>query len=821
MRRLLALACVIGIGCGAPADDEEDPGPPGGSGGGAGAGAGGGAGAGRGGTAGSAAGGSGGGGAGMAGAGGAPADPAPAAPVVAISEVMYHPVQERDVVDNHEFVELHNPSGREVALRDFKLVIGDREAFRFPSTAVLGAGKYLVVARNRAKLMALHGLPADVVLGDYTGELDNGGDRVALVDAQGKVVDAVAYDDAFPWPVGADALGAGRAWFPAAFGYDRQQHKGRSLERYSFTVPGTEARNWEASPLGGGTPGKANSVSGPPPATVLELTPPPPAGVVIRKGDKLAVRAKVSPGPLGEVALEWFVDDLARPNEMEPKTMTRMTAAMDVYTAEIPAPPERSIVRWRIVGKRGGAAVEPLSPRATDPAPYYLAYVQPEPAPPARSYQVHVAPASWTRMWTNLGSGPNMGCELNPNWDARVPAVLVYEGRVHDVLARYQGSRYQRWNGFRLPPFPAGTGPSQPPDFKTLSWRFSFPNYSEWSGGRGDRRETVTLNKQYQACPGVLNLLESKLYWAAGIRTQRFRFSRLYVNGTYYHYMMEVESIDEDLLRKTERAGVAMGDLFKSDGPVDDNQGPWGRGNFRPLNVNTNCPTRWTKADRYRYTYERQSHDWKSDTPAGHEELTRIVEELRPLYDAAKASNDWRPVRAHLEKHFDVPQLITHWVIRNFAGVWDDGVHNYYVYKRTGDGKWETFPQDFDLDFGGDTVTLNADGRRRWSFGKPANATIYLGEEGSGHDPAGGINWLKSALIKAFRAEFRARFMELAGTLLKLDNVYKLLDEAVAEWDQKAWDESPAMGKCDVMARVQSARAWLQARHQYLAGGFR
>jgi hypothetical protein len=724
---------------------------------------------------------------------------------VAISEVMYHPVLENDAQDNHEFVELHNPSTSAISLAGWRLALGGQAAFRFPAGAAIDGGKYLVVARNRQALLALPGPRPEDVMGDYPGQLDNGGEEVVLLDGDGGRVDFVKYDDQPPWPVGADALGAGRAWFPPGE-YEKHQYRGRSLERRSFTVAATEPRNWEASPLGGGTPGRANSISGEPAAVVMSLTAGGRDGLTVQKGERARIKVELSAGAASELAVEMFVDDLGRPDDQEPKTLVPMAAAGGAYTAELPVLPERAIVRYRIVGKRGGGARETLSPRAGDPFAFHALYVQPDPPLPAHSYQLFINPAEWSRLWTNLGGGPNAGCELNPTWDARAPAVVVHEGRVYDVLVRYQGSRYQRRNGFTLPPFPAGTGPTQPPELKALSWRMSFPSSRRWRAADGSKRGTVTLNKQHQACPGVLNLLESKLHWAAGVRTQRLRFARLYLNGTYYHYMMEVEDVDEDLLEKTAPAGAALGDLFKVDGAVDDNQGPWGRGNFRPLAPNGACPARWSPLDRYRFTYERQSLEWKDGTPAGHDDLIRTIEQLAPLYAAAKASGDFTPVRGFLEAHFDVPQLLTQWAIRNFAGVWDDGVHNLYLYRRATDGKYEGLPADFDLDFGGSG-----------SITRPPTLPLFVGEEGAGFDPPGGVSFLKSALVKAFRTELRARLAELVGGVLGRESVLGLLGEAMAEWDQRAWDESPAMGKCDVAARVAGARAWLEARYAFLA----
>jgi hypothetical protein len=726
------------------------------------------------------------------------ADVAPAEPGVAISEIMYHPVLENDAHERHEFVELHNPASSPRSLSGWKLVIGGREALVLPESASLAPGGYLVLARDRQRLIADRGLPAERVLGDYQGELDNGGDSVALLDDQGALVDVVRYDDQLPWPVGADALGAGAAWFPAGE-YDKHQYRGRSLERWSFALPASEVRNWAASPTGGGTPAAANTLAGDPPAVVMQVSP---RGTVVKPGAVVPVSLTLSPGAAGELAVEYYLDDLAAPEGAEPRVEVTMAGNGNrEHAALLPALPGGSIVRYRILHRRAGQTSEVLSPRPGDPYSFHLLFVEPDPAPPANAYQIFIAPARWTEMWTNLGIGPNDGCELNPTWNARVPAVAIHGGRAHDVLVRYQGSRYRRWHGPALPPFLPGTGPTEPADNKALSWRLSFPSYSRW-GGKGNQRQTVTLSKQHDGCPGVLNHLASKLHWGAGVRTQRFRFARLYVNGAYYHYMMEVEGIDEDLLSKTDAPGEALGDLFKSDGCLGQ-QGPWTTGNFRPLGLNPSCPERWSTLQRYQSTYERQTHEWKGRDPAGHQELIGIIEALEPLYAAASESGAWGPVREHLDRHFDIPQLVTSFAVRNFTGAWDDGVHNFYLYRRARDGKHEVLPQDFDLEFG--------------AVGTPASASIFLGEEGAGQDPVGGPNLLKSALIKAYRDEFRARFTELVGGVLSQANVAALLEEALADWDQKSWDESPAEGTCDVARQIDAARSWLAARYLYLA----
>ena len=85
---------------------------------------------------------------------------------------------------------------------------------------------------------AEYGMSAD--FGPYTGELDNGGEGLALVDRAGQAVDILFYDDAGNWPVGADAMGADdeflqnspyRAWALA------NPYKSLSLSRRDNDLP--------------------------------------------------------------------------------------------------------------------------------------------------------------------------------------------------------------------------------------------------------------------------------------------------------------------------------------------------------------------------------------------------------------------------------------------------------------------------------------------------------------------------------------------------------------------------------------------------------
>ena len=95
---------------------------------------------------------------------------------VVINELMYHPLS--DVADD-QYVELYNPGAGAVNLAGWQL----REAisFTFPSNTVIGAGDYLVVARNAGRLMTNYpNLTAGNTVGDFSGKLSGAGERLEL-----------------------------------------------------------------------------------------------------------------------------------------------------------------------------------------------------------------------------------------------------------------------------------------------------------------------------------------------------------------------------------------------------------------------------------------------------------------------------------------------------------------------------------------------------------------------------------------------------------------------------------------------------------------
>ncbi len=744
------------------------------------------------------------------------------APIV-VTEIMYHPVDEDEDQEFGEFIELFNRSNTPTAVGGWSLTSSKGVKFTFAAGTTLMPKQYAVVARKRATLAMAWGIPEASLLGDYQGMLDNGGDTVMLLDPAGEIVDAVKYKDKFPWPTAADSLGVNDDFLPPGeLPISRHRYKGRSLERISIDGMSGSAANWEASPLDGSTPGKANAVAGTmlPVAENVAHFPEGGTGLVIRNTQKVTITAQFSDFmPVSNVEVEYFLDDVTRTG-IPTKTASMVKAPDGVWKAVLPDQlKDNDLVRYRIKAARG-SKTGVIAPRATDPFTWFGAFVSPRvlvrpgaPETKARVYHLFIRPTDWTALETRTLAArttPAGSCTLNPIWDSMVPATFVHEGRVIDVRVRYQGSRYNRGNGQTIPSwtFP---GPVVPmgKTMRALSWRIRFPRYARLEG-----LKKIALNKLNQGCPGTVSAIESRLLQSAGIPSYNVRFVRLHINGGYYNYSMEPEEVDETIVKRAWPM-EPVGDLFKDDGiNTVDGEGPWGKGDFTPLKVNSMCPTAFTLQQRYEATYERKTFSRRS-----HDELVKVINELavaRPKGPAA--------VVDYFNKYWDVEALATVYAIRNWAGVWDDTVHNVFPYRRP-NGKWVPIPQDFELDLG------IGKGRSTLSPWDPAQ-TLYMGwnspdpviskqcelpPNAMGITPGcNGIGFfaVKDAFIGAFKAKFDDKIRELVRKgILSAEGVLKVIDEEAPKFSLEDWLAAPSAKSCDVPAAHQTMRNWAMARH--------
>lgn len=120
----------------------------------------------------------------------------PVAENLRISEIMYHPVD-----PNTEYIELMNIG---VETIDLNLVtLTDGVDFTFPSVEV-APGEYVLVVENIAAFESRYG-PGFFIAGQYSGRLNNAGERIELLDAAGQTIHRFEYSD--EWYEITDGLG--------------------------------------------------------------------------------------------------------------------------------------------------------------------------------------------------------------------------------------------------------------------------------------------------------------------------------------------------------------------------------------------------------------------------------------------------------------------------------------------------------------------------------------------------------------------------------------------------------------------------------------
>ncbi|MFT4534991.1 MAG: plastocyanin [Saprospiraceae bacterium] len=164
-----------------------------------------------------------------------------------ISEISYNPPESG--TDSLEYIELYNETNATINLAGY--IIEDNN----PDTIVVGsipAGEYRILAINPTAIMTVLGVEAIEIERIAT---NNGGERIAISDPNGNLIDEVTYDDEGDWP-GFD---------------DGTDGAGATIELCDVTLDNSDGNNWGVSTndlgvmVNGisflGTPNAANSSS--------------------------------------------------------------------------------------------------------------------------------------------------------------------------------------------------------------------------------------------------------------------------------------------------------------------------------------------------------------------------------------------------------------------------------------------------------------------------------------------------------------------------------------------------------------------------------
>ncbi|MCF7805192.1 MAG: lamin tail domain-containing protein [Candidatus Marinimicrobia bacterium] len=172
-----------------------------------------------------------------------------------ITEIHYHPLQQDTIDDKYfEFLELKNTDTTSLSLAGNRFIEG--VSYTFSGESVIPPGEFLVLASAPPHFNQRYGVsPHD----KFTGAIDNSGERIVMVDAEGDTLINIRYDDSDPWPVTPDGAG-------------------HSLVSYTRDPVGdqNDPRRWRASASIHGSPGTDDEVStginGPTPTEPSQFT---------------------------------------------------------------------------------------------------------------------------------------------------------------------------------------------------------------------------------------------------------------------------------------------------------------------------------------------------------------------------------------------------------------------------------------------------------------------------------------------------------------------------------------------------------------------
>lgn len=166
---------------------------------------------------------------------------------IIINEIMYDP---EGTDTGREWIEIHNDGSDDIDLATIRLnengVNHTFKSFNTP-TAVLGAGKYAIVADNPEKFLTDYTSYTDLLI-DSAFSLNNAGETLSIVDAEGNVIDTVSYSS--EWGAGGNGNSLQKhagVWIPGEV----------TLARENITAPADESEE-----KSGGTSNSTTTSSG-------------------------------------------------------------------------------------------------------------------------------------------------------------------------------------------------------------------------------------------------------------------------------------------------------------------------------------------------------------------------------------------------------------------------------------------------------------------------------------------------------------------------------------------------------------------------------
>ncbi|MBN1600423.1 MAG: lamin tail domain-containing protein [Chitinispirillaceae bacterium] len=154
-----------------------------------------------------------------------------------ITEIHYKPVSDDngENAGDYEFFELKNTGA--IPLNLTGVSFSDGFTFTFEQGTTINAGDFFVLASNAQKFSQRYGFKPDR---EYTGQLSNEGERIALVDKSGNLIMSITYEYKEPWP--ADPVKKGNSLIPTDAGKKQDQNNAANWT-FSNEVHGSPGRD--------------------------------------------------------------------------------------------------------------------------------------------------------------------------------------------------------------------------------------------------------------------------------------------------------------------------------------------------------------------------------------------------------------------------------------------------------------------------------------------------------------------------------------------------------------------------------------------------
>jgi len=170
---------------------------------------------------------------------------------IVINEIMFQPASANDL---EEFIELTNIGISPVFLENWQFTSG--VSFTFPAVT-LQPGGFLVIAANTTAFEVSYGALPNLI-GNWTGQLSNSGERIRLVDQFGTEIDEVSYYDQGDWAVRERVtVGGEEGWSWSS----EANAGGSSLELVNSSLSNQQGQNWSPSLSNTPTPSAQNSTA--------------------------------------------------------------------------------------------------------------------------------------------------------------------------------------------------------------------------------------------------------------------------------------------------------------------------------------------------------------------------------------------------------------------------------------------------------------------------------------------------------------------------------------------------------------------------------